>query len=539
MKKETQPAPHESIQAPDPEIILSDNPESLPESSEETPQDPVSISKSLRRVRASGSLIIEAASKKRQEEMNQIIAQAIEGFDSGRVESAQAIPIPLQTSQADTQSELQPDEQINQTEAQPGIQEIETVTPAPAVTPSVPRRAIGPMPASMTLANTGNLGSTGQLPPNGPSTVLAQASGLNPKPGFGSKFIVGLIILALLTGSGIYFIFRDWLLTPQRIDNAERDLVSAEDQSAQWVRLGERDRKQGQYLTALEYFQRALSLTPNTPNVHYLIAQTYSHSGQMDEALRAYRALLRIAPEHLESRLQVAHILRARGNWSAAYKEYQNIIALDQSSLQAAVALEAIEAHERGETLASASNPSNARRPRTTSKKSLVLPPVTAAQAQVYLVMPRILLAPAMKPPGSLDGDKVDENPDPRTVAEARKKLGLRYLYVREYRAAINEFLATLRLTPDDKDVYYFLGSAYYGLGQFSLAHDYYKRVDRGQYMQVAQSGAQKTEKAAREESKRRTEMLKNEMNSEVRNEAKREPESGNSWGKAILNIFK
>ena len=49
------------------------------ESGEETP-DPISISQSLRKVRASGPLIIEASMKKEQQ-MNQIIEQSVSGPD--------------------------------------------------------------------------------------------------------------------------------------------------------------------------------------------------------------------------------------------------------------------------------------------------------------------------------------------------------------------------------------------------------------------------------------------------------------------------
>src|SRR5262245_12612561 len=59
---------------------LAPDPSSAAEEGE-APPDPVAISKSLRRVRASGSLILEVASKKKQDEMNTIIAMAIESFD--------------------------------------------------------------------------------------------------------------------------------------------------------------------------------------------------------------------------------------------------------------------------------------------------------------------------------------------------------------------------------------------------------------------------------------------------------------------------
>jgi tetratricopeptide (TPR) repeat protein len=538
-----------------------------PDQAADATQDPVAISKSLRRVRASGSLIIEA-SKKQQEQMNEIIAQAIEGFEVAKLDESNQTPPPV--TQAQPSAEVmeppisappKPETSYQKTTDQPAIQpatapKTQAVTSAPRATvatgapgasnvaPAVSRKNTGPIAASVTISTANTLSNAGQLPPNGPSSVLAQASGLNPKPGFGSKFRLGLITLALLLGIGTYFAFRDRLLTQQRVADPERDLVRVEDQSAQFVRLGERDREQGHYETALDNFQRALSLTPNNSNVHFLIAQTYYNAGQIDDALKAYKSLLRIAPEHLEARLKVAQIYRSRGNWNAAYQEFQRIIALDQTSGQAAVALEAIEDHEAGrsESVVSGGSTSTARnrfRPRSVSRKSLVLPPATTTQAQISLLPQKFVTAPIMRPPPALNTNKPEENPDPRSLADSRKKLGLRYLNVREHRAAINEFLAALRLTPDDKDIYYFLASSYYGLGQFALAHDYYKRVDKGQYVQVAQSGAQKTEKAAREEFKRRNDMMKNEVKNEFRNETRKEAGSNTSSGKTILNSYK
>ncbi len=528
-QKESKPTPDESTQTSAIDRSVTNNPQEnaqkapqeAAQEAEGSTQDPVAISKSLRRVRASGSLIIEA-SKKQRDQMNEIIAQAIEGFEARKNEPDQPEQIPAQaTDRPATVSSARP------SASQTGIA---------VATQKTPRKTVKPVNATLTVSNPGVLSHAGQLPANGPSSVLAQASGLNPKPGFGSKFRVGLIILGLLVASGSYFVLRDRLLTPTGIAKSERVLMRVEDQSAQYIQVGERYRESGNYDSAQDQFQRALELTPNNPNVHFLIAQTFSNNGQIDEAFKAYKALLRIAPEHLEARLQVAQIYRARGNWNAAYQEYQRIIALDQNSSQAAVALEAIEAHQAGIPEPLLPNTPASRRLRATLKKSPVLPPLANAQAQISLLPQKLVSAPMIRPPADVSSEKAEDKPDPQAMADTRKRLGLRYLHIREYRAAINEFLAALRLTPDDKDIYYFLGSAYYGLGQFALAHDYYKRVDRGQYVPVAQSGAQKTEKAARNEYKRRLDMLKNEVNNEVRSEAKKESESGNSSSKANVN---
>jgi tetratricopeptide (TPR) repeat protein len=527
-QKESKPARVEEKQATVNPQVATDGEKPAPDNLDqsdgpveagEPTRDPVAISKSLRRVRASGSLIIEA-SKKDQEQMNDIISQAIEGFEKKREDSAPPEGV----------KEQKPEEQIaGRQEIRPRAQAA-TAAAATTTTSGTSRRPTAPM----TMQSSGTLSTVGHLPPNGPSSVLAQASGLNPKPSFGSKFRLGLIAFFVLLGIGTYFAFRDKILTQNQGADAERNLERVEDQSAQYVLLGERDREQGHYDEALSNFQRAISLTPNNPNVHFLVAQTYYNAGQIDEALKAYKAVLRIAPEHLEARLQVAQIHRIRGNWNAAHQEFQRIIALDQNSGQAAVALEAIEDHEAGSSESSAATIAKSRRPRTVSPKGPILPPATTAKAQISLLPQKLVVAPTTRAPEALGSIKPEENPDPQALADSRKKLGLRYLNVREYRAAINEFLAALRMTPDDKDIYYFLGSSYYGLGQYALAHDYYKRVDRGQYVQVAQSGAQRTEKAAREEYKRRMDMLKNEAQNEVKNEARKDPQSSIGTGKTF-----
>jgi tetratricopeptide (TPR) repeat protein len=219
--------------------------------------------------------------------------------------------------------------------------------------------------------------------------------------------------------------------------------------------------------------------------------------------------LLRIAPEHLEARLQAAQIYRMRGNWNAAYQEFQRIIALDQNSVQAAVALEEIEFHQK-ETEPEVSPKQRVVSKKTVLPKTPVLPSGNLAPAPVSLLPRKLVAESSISPPAGLTPNGSDEGPDPRLVAETRKKLGLRYLYIKEYRAAINEFLPILKMVPDDKDLYYFIGSAYFGLGDQARAYEYYRLVDRGQYLAVAQNQARKTEKAAREELKRRLNRLKN-----------------------------
>lgn len=502
-------------------------------------QDPVAISKSLRRVRASGSLILEVASKKKQDEMNAIIAMAIEGFEKQpeQPEETQQAPTSIRSNPAFGESKQRPLPAAGvrvkiPNATQPLVMVISTFQ-------AVWRKAVDLMTTSPPLSDSNTTFSGGgPAYPNGPSIVLAQASGLNTKRNLSPKLIAGLIVIALLISVGFYQLIRDRLLSPDQPLISERELQSAEEQSVKYVQLGKNASEKGQYDAAISNFRTALSMTPNKSDLVFMIAQTHSSAGQPEEALRAYKAVLRIDPEHLQARLNVALIHRARGNWNAAYEEFKRIIALDQNSEEANVALTAIEVYQ-ADSAQPAPVATTARRSRASFRKSLVLPPATTARSQMTFSSPEVPAMQTIRPRAATDGDNKEDNPDPRGIADSRKNLGLRFLQVKLYRPAIKEFLATLRLTPDDKDIYYFIASAYFGLGQPELAHEYYKRVDRGQYVQVSQTGARKTEKAAREAAKRRAEMLKNDLESEQQSEVRQVPGGSNPFSKALMNIFR
>jgi tetratricopeptide (TPR) repeat protein len=291
----------------------------------------------------------------------------------------------------------------------------------------------------------------------------------------------------------------------------------------------------------MDHFHRALDLAPNNADVRYLLAQTYMVAGQTDEAMKAYQEILRIAPEHLDARLQLAEIYRSRGNWNAAYKEYQHIIDLDAGSPQAASALEAIEKQQGSsppEQTVAKNTPLRRNRPPHPSAPSL---PGDIVRLQVPLAPQRLSMIPGITPPAALNSVRPEEKPDPRSVADLHKKLGVRYLNIREFRAAINEFLQALSLTPDDKDLYYFIGSSYHGLQQFAEAYDYYRRVDAGPYVGPAQSGTKQTEKAWREASKRREaqkfQTIKDETKSDT--DTNNSNKSAKSLMTRILDNFK
>ena len=593
---ETKPAPETKL-APKPKSDRDtpvNQPPDTSQNSEGGEQDPKAISESLRRIRTSGPLIIEAI-KQNSDRVNEIIAQSVQGLNENKADVKGETRLgppppppapPVQKGKkreklASRETKTQPSRPTNAglanaglanagpantglanagpantgsantgltsagpTNAKPaparqnnraGAQAAQSIAQPPARTisqkvaaavagaQSVTRKTTGFLSRSTVNRSSSYAANGGH---NGPSTVLMQASGFKPQSGFASKVRIGLIALVVLLAAPTYFMFRDKLLIQAQPVDGDRNLVSPEDQSAQLVKLGESERAQGKYDTAMEHFIRALELAPNNPEIRFLLAQTYLVAGQPDDAMRSYQEILRIAPEHLDARLRLAEVYRTRGNWNAAYREYRNIIELNQSSPQAAAALEAIEKQQGAEQTAEqmAKNSLNRRRQPRPNAPSL---PGAAVRAQVPLLSQRMSAAPGINPPAALSGARPEEKPDPRAVADTHKKLGVRYLNIREFRAAINEFLRALSLTPDDKDLYYFIGSSYHGLGLYAEAYDYYRRVDTGPYLGPAQSGTKQTEKAARDAYKRRDAQKFQSLKEEPRTE----PENNNSNG--------
>ncbi len=468
-----------------------------PQTKDSEDNDPKAISESLKRIRASGPLLVEAV-KKKQERFNQIIAESIEGKSETKSEKKSGRLNESKSDLSTAQSQI----------VAPAKTQFAS-TSAPQNTSMSHRRATGSLLHSGALrsAESGASGNHGHLPPQGPSSVLAQASGLEKNPNWGSKLRLSLIAALVVIAASGYFLLRDRLSAPSRLLGAGRNLKSVDEQSSDLVKLAQRDREQGHYDSAIGYFQNALALTPTNLETRFLLAQTQLSAGQTDEALRNYSAILRAVPEHLEARLQIAEIHRSNGNWSAAMPEYKRVIAFDQTTPQAAFALAAIESYlaDKGAT-----EPTLPRKAALPKRKPVDLPR-EGVSADISLSPPLMTSSiTGIKPPVT---NRPEEKPDPRVVADGHKKLGLRYYNVREYPAAIKEFLSAYRLNPEDKDLLYFIGSCYYGLEQFALAHDYFVKVDSGNYVGVSQSNAARTEKAAKEESKRRQLMKGDQLN--------------------------
>jgi tetratricopeptide (TPR) repeat protein len=356
-------------------------------------------------------------------------------------------------------------------------------------------------------------------PSKSASSAVAEASGLRAHPKAGLYIRVAASVLGLiLLGSGIYF-YRQQNTSEAGAGAGNRNLLSSGDESAKLVKVAEEARQKGENQAAAETLTKAIELTPDHPEPRQLLAETYETAGRQEEALKAYDGLLKVAPENLSARLKFAELHRAKGNVTEARSQYQRIISLNQHSPEASRAAAALEEIDNtlAQMAAASGTPFNSRPRRVAGQKRLgpVLPPSTDTSEQVLLIPQNPFALPNNRSLFNASPVRPVEAPDPKVAAAFHKEQGTSYYNRRQFGAAVTEFQQALKLTPNDKDLYYFLGGSYYGLGQPSKAYEYYKKCDSGQYAGTAQNGAERTKKAAQKEYERQQKELLNSTQSE------------------------
>lgn len=331
------------------------------------------------------------------------------------------------------------------------------------------------------------------------SDALAEASGLSAESPLSSRLRITLVALGILLLAASALIYNRQSLTAFSTDSRERNLVTPEEQSLQLVRLGREAQERGDYEAAVKNFSEAIDLTPRNPQAHLLLGNCLLAMGKADNAFKAYTDALRLDPKMLEARWGVAELLRARGSWREAYQEYQRIIAIDSQSVEAMAALSRIESYQQPQSGRPGGSRGLAPVFEADRLAGPVLPSVTGSARP--LPVPPATAAAAINAPVNLWTKKPeDEMAERRAAAAAYKDSGSRYLNVGEYAAAIEALSIARKLTPEDDDIYYFLGSAYYATQQYRKAYEAYIRCNNGPYVSPSRYNAQKSLKLMRNE---------------------------------------
>ena len=100
-------------------------------------------------------------------------------------------------------------------------------------------------------------------------------------------------------------------------------MVTEDDDKAYWDAVEEATEllHEERFREALVLLRDVAKRTPQNPYAYYFMGIGLFEIGELEAARDAYRACLRIAPEHLGSRVALSHVLRQLGDAKEAIKE--------------------------------------------------------------------------------------------------------------------------------------------------------------------------------------------------------------------------
>ena len=325
------------------------------------------------------------------------------------------------------------------------------------------------------------------------ASALAKASGL-AKSQRASRFGLIVRVASVLAGVSLalsaYQVYRNQSVAGLP---AALNIVSPLDKFTRLMSAGNTSYEQGDFKTAIAKFEEADSLFPKNTEVLKKLADVYIQDQQIDNALVRYSQVVEIDPKNVEARYQRAEIQLTRGFWKEAVDDLQYL----------AVNAPHTEQGERARQFLGGSflvkraiEPLIGKLPTTRKggKNTTPLPEIDNTPPQLALTLPKLVNGVPVTPPAP-SASNPEEHAGASVLAKRRKDKGQYYLNARLYYSAIRELQNAHQLAPDDSDLYYLLGQAHDGLKQYGQARKYYEQCDRGDYVQVARSAAQRAKK--------------------------------------------
>ena len=79
---------------------------------------------------------------------------------------------------------------------------------------------------------------------------------------------------------------------------------------------------------AVEQFRAAAVFLPDSPEIHFNLANTLRDLGRPDEAVAAYRQALRLKPDYLKAHNNLGNVLRDQGKLSEAAEVHCEALAI-------------------------------------------------------------------------------------------------------------------------------------------------------------------------------------------------------------------
>ncbi len=109
------------------------------------------------------------------------------------------------------------------------------------------------------------------------------------------------------------------------------------------IGLGNLEFDSSQWLKAIEYYSRALTIDPKNADVRVDRAIAYHSSGQNDEARKELQRVTREQPNHKNAWLNLGVVMRETGDRAGALRAWEKYLELDPQGDHAAGVRQEIE----------------------------------------------------------------------------------------------------------------------------------------------------------------------------------------------------
>jgi Tfp pilus assembly protein PilF len=100
---------------------------------------------------------------------------------------------------------------------------------------------------------------------------------------------------------------------------------------------------------ALENYNKALELNPDSAECHYNIASAYLDTGDTNKALHHFKKSLEHDPNNPEIHLNIANILEQMGEKTKAYDSFKHALNLNDNSAKALEGIKRLADYEEEE----------------------------------------------------------------------------------------------------------------------------------------------------------------------------------------------
>jgi len=99
--------------------------------------------------------------------------------------------------------------------------------------------------------------------------------------------------------------------------------------------LGNSLRGRGEYIRAVQEYQKALELKPDSAEIHYNLGLAYYEQRIFDRAIQEFKRTIEINPNHSEAHNNLGTLYFNRGEYDNTFQEYQKAVKINPDYAQA------------------------------------------------------------------------------------------------------------------------------------------------------------------------------------------------------------